>query len=332
MPVGSWTWETKLESPGADPAGRCVRQLMDVWAVLRSLGLSEGGARADISVEAKDDGLVLLSRRGVFVEPSDPAAEAGLLRIARSMDQERAGVVTIDLATPGSCLRQDVAHPVQKLFVISVDAWSSGAATVTLRTFSDAWLSHDLHGHKQPEVREENTPRLTRALAAITRLTEADVIPADPTPYAIPTEDGFEDLPDEDPDLLDSWYMFEVPRRTDWLRRNIPTDVPQFETQTDLPVTFAEVAIDGTVVGYLWAADDDAAGYEPRTPAGDAALDAAEEWLARLSQAKQRGLSPTQALREIASWPGDEASGAVVPGALREAPTLEALQDLSGRE
>ncbi|MGW2883061.1 hypothetical protein ACWDBP_44260 [Streptomyces sp. NPDC001233] len=333
MPVGSWSWETKTQSPGAGLAAGCVRQLLDVWAVLRSLGLSEGGARADITVEAKEDGLVLLSRTGVPVDASVAAAEAELLRILRSVDHQRVGVVTVDLTSSGSCLRQREAHHVQKLFVISVDAWASGAATVTLRTFSDAWLSHDLRGHKQPEVREENAPRLTRALAAITRLTEAAVVPADPTPYGIPTEDGFEDLPDEDPDLLDSWYMFEVPRRTEWLRRNISPDASQFETQTDLPVVFAEVAISGNVLGYIWAADgDDAAGFEPRTPAGDAALDAAQEWLARLSQAKQGGLSPTEALHDLALWPGNETSGAVVSSSLREALSLEALQDLSGRE
>ncbi|MFH8339402.1 hypothetical protein [Streptomyces sp. AM6-12] len=332
MPVGSWSWETKTRRPGAGLAAECVRQVLDVWAILRSLGLCERDARAGITVEA-EEGLVLLSRTGVPVDASVAAAEDELLRILQSVDYPRVGAMTIELACSGSCLREGEAHHVRKLFVVSVDAWPSGATTVTLRTFSDAWMSHDLRGHKQPAVQAENAPRLKRALIAITRLTEAAVVPSDPTPYGIPTEDGFEDLPDEDPDLLDSWYMFEVPRRTEWLRRNISPDTPQFEGQSELPVVFADVAMSGNVLGYIWAADgDDAAGYEPRAAAGDAALDAAQEWLTRLSQAKQRGLSPTEALHELASWPGNAASGTVVSDSLREARSLETLQDLSGRE
>lgn len=86
-------------------------------------------------------------------------------------------------------------------------------------------------------------------------------------------------------------------------------------------------------IGYLWASDNDhAAGYEPRTPAGDVALDAGKEWLTRLSDAKQRGLSPSEALRELSVWQGDPRSGSVVAGPPPRASILEDLQDLSGRE
>ncbi|MFJ8502595.1 hypothetical protein [Streptomyces avermitilis] len=333
MPVGSWSWETKAQSPGEDLVVRCARQVLDVWAVLLSLRLAEGAAQADITIGAKDDGAVLWQAKRVHVPPLGMGAERELMPIPAWLDQDRAGVVTIDLGTPGTCLRDGEARLVQKLFEISVDAWASGAGTVTLRTFSDAWMSHDLRGHRQPEVQCENAPRLAAALAAITRLTEAEIVPADPTSYGVPTENGFEDLPDEDPDLLDSWYMFEVPRRTEWLQGKIPPNAQRYEAQAESAVEFFEVAVDGHVVGYLWAADDEgAAGYEPRTPAGDVALDAGEEWLARLSEAKQRGLSPSEALRELATWPGNSRSGAVVPGLPREAPTLEDLQELSGRE
>lgn len=204
---------------------------------------------------------------------------------------------------------------------------------MTLHTFSDAWLSHDLRGHKQVEVQRENAPRLTAALAEISRLTQSQTVPSDPRTYGIPTADGFEDFPDDDPDLLDFWYMLEVPRRTRWLLQQLPSGSVHFETQTESPVTFVEVAVNDKVVGYIWASDnDDAAGYEPRTPAGDLALDAGKEWLTRLSEAKQRGLSPSGALHTLSSSPGNAQSGTVVPGSLRKSPSLEALQDLSGRE
>jgi hypothetical protein len=309
-----------------------VRQALDVLGVLRSLGLAKGDAQADITVASKD-GAVLLSVKRVQVSSAAAGDDGELLEHLRSVDLERTGVVRIELGTPGTCLRSGEAHLVQKLFEISVEAWASGAATVTLRTFSDAWMSHNLRGHKQPEVQQANAPRLAAALAALTRLTEAEVVPSDPTAYGVPTENGFAELPDEDPDLLDSWYMFEVPRRTELLQAGLPPHSRLYEAQTELPVDFLEVVNGGLTVGYLWGADgDDAAGYEPYTPAGEASLDAGEEWLARLSQAKERGLSPSEALHELSSWPGDARSGAVLAGSPRRTASLEDLQDLSGRE
>jgi len=332
-PVGSWSWETKPQISDDDLVTRCVRQVLKAWSTLRVLGLAEGDAHADLTVRANDRDIVLFGQKRVRVDARSPLSGNRLFNNLPTVDWGRVGLVTIDLSTPGSCLRAGQAHQVEKLFVISGDAWASGAGTLTLHTFSDAWMSHDLRGYRQPEVQEQNAPRLKSALAKITQLTEAEIIPSDPTSYGIPTEDGFDDLPDEDPDLLDSWYMFEVPRRAEQIQAKLPPNAAQFERNTDSPVEFVGIALEGRIVGYLWAArGNDAAGYEPHTPAGDVALDAGEEWLVRLSEAKQRGLSPADALLEISSWPGNARSGAVVPGSMREAPSLEALQDLSGRE
>ncbi|GEC09779.1 hypothetical protein SSP24_74340 [Streptomyces spinoverrucosus] len=331
MPLGSWSWETKTLRSDDNAAIRCVREVLAVWAGLRAGGLAEGDAQADITVYGKTEGEFLLDLKRVRVAAAGTDDE--LSQSLRSVDLAQARLVTIDLATPGVCLRAGEARHVQKMFVISVDAWASGAGTVTLYTFSDAWMSHDLRGHRQTGIQQENAPRLAAALAEISRITGAEVVPSDPTLYATPTTTGFEDLPDEDPDLLDSWYMFEVPRRTDRLLNQLPPGSPCFETQAESPVAFAEVTLGDRVIGYLWASDrDDAAGYEPRTPAGDIALDAAKEWLARLSEAKRRRLSPSAALHELAAWQGDSRSGTVVAGSLRTAPSLEDLQDLSGRE
>ncbi|MFI2599593.1 hypothetical protein ACH5AC_02510 [Streptomyces sp. NPDC018693] len=334
MPVGSWSWETKTQQPHDNPSKRCVQQVLTAWTALRACGLAEGDAQADVTVYGKHEGELLLDLKRVCVPMDMTATDDELSQALRSVDPSQSRLVTVDLATPGVLLRTSgVPRRVQKLFVISVDAWASGAGTVTLRTFSDAWMSHDLRGHRQSEVQRENAPRLAAALAEITRITRVEVVPSDPTSYGTPTTTGFEDLPDEDPDLLDSWYMFEVPRRTDWLLGQLPPNSPHFETQAESPVTFAEVALRDQVIGYLWASDsENAAGYEPRTPAGDISLDAGKEWLARLSEAKRRGLRPSDALREFAGWQGDFRSGTVLAGSLRTAPSLEDLQDLSGRE
>ncbi|WP_326766998.1 hypothetical protein OG978_22860 [Streptomyces sp. NBC_01591] len=332
-PVGGWSWETKEDKPGQDLALRCGRTVLKVWATMHALGIVNGDATADISTRAEDDHAVLFTRKQIHATLADAADDSGLFAVLRSTDLERVGVVEVNLTTPGTCMRNGKAHRVEKLFVISAEEWASGAGTVTLDTYSDAWMSHDLRGHRQPEIQKENAPRLKAALTAITRMVGVEVVASDFTSYGIPTKDGFEDLPDEDPDILDSWYMAEVPRRTGWLQSFLPPNSPRFAAETDAPVSFVEVARGGRTVGYLWAAEDGvAAGFEPRTPAGDEALDAGQDWLMRLSEAKQRGLTPAQALHELASWPGSTRSGTVVPGTQQEASSLEDLQDLSGRE
>jgi hypothetical protein len=333
IPVGSWSWETKTQASGDDLLARATRQVLDGWSTLRALGLAEGEARAELTVGAKDGEAVPARVKGRRAQFEAVRAGEGLFDGLTAIDRSSIRVVTVDVSTPGTSFVGGGPRRVEKLFMLSVDAWASGAGTLTLHTFSDAWLSHDLRGHKQPEVRQENAPRLRSALVALSRLTEADVIPADPTAYGIPTEAGFEDLPDEDPDLLDSWYMFEVPRRTARIQAELPPGTALFAAETDSPVESVEVALGGRVVGYLWAADGDAAaGYEPYTPAGDVALDVAASWLTRLGEAKQRGLPPSRALRELSKWTGDSRAGAVVAASRRVFSSLEELQDLSGRE
>ncbi|MEU9099792.1 hypothetical protein [Streptomyces sp. NPDC048361] len=291
-------------------------------------------ALCDISVRDGISGTTAVIRRGLRVPATgDIPADTELSHVLRLVAPDEASRVSVDLSIPGVVLRECVPHSVERLFMVSADAWASGAGTVTLRTFGDAGMSHDLRGCRQPGVQEETAPRLASAITGITRLLDADVVPGDTTSFGVPSKDGFDDLPDEDPDLLDSWYMFEVPRRTDRLLQQLPEGGPQFDNVTESPVNFFEVASGGTAIGYLWAsASDDAAGYEPRTPMGEAALDAAVEWLGRLSEAKARGLSPTRALHELALSRADTRGGAVTPGSLRTADSLEDLQDLSGRE
>ncbi|MFC9931248.1 hypothetical protein [Streptomyces sp. NPDC127190] len=332
-PVGSWSWETKVAIPGSALFVRCTRQVLDVWATLQSLGLAGSRAQADITVGAASGSAAVLQVEKAPVESPEAGAESTLLDALSPLSGQNVGCVTIDLSLPGAPLRSGVPHPVEQLFIVSIDMWPSGAMTATLHTFSDAWLSHDLRGHRQPDVQKENAPRLKAALAAITELIGAPVQPWDPGSHGAPTEYGFEDFPDDDPDLLDSWYMFEIPRRTEQLGKKIPQDAPRYETETSAPVVFVDVSINGRIIGYLWASEsDDAAGYEPRTAAGHIAVDAAADWLVYLSKAKERGLSSLDALHEATHWKGTERSGTVVPGSLREASSPEEVQDLSGRE
>ncbi|MEW2293483.1 hypothetical protein ABZ719_12340 [Streptomyces sp. NPDC006743] len=331
--VGAWSWETGDAGCEGDPLVPCVRLALDVWSVLRTLGLAEACARADIAVRTGSEGAVVPRAQGVRVDFSAGDAERALLEALSEPDRRNVGLATIDLELPGGVLRAGDRYRAEQLFSVTVDVWPSGAASITLRTYSDAWLSHDLRGRRQPDVQKENAPRLKAALAAVTDLLGVPIEPWDPGFHGTPTEDGFEDFPDDDPDLLDSWYMFEVPRRTEWLQGKVPQEKPHYESHSSAPVDFAEVSIDGRVIGYVWADESgEAAGYEPRSPAGRIAFDAAEDWLDHLSGCKARGLPSSQALREAVRRSGTDRSGAVVSGSLRKAISAEEVQELSGRE
>ncbi|MFD9863354.1 hypothetical protein [Streptomyces alboflavus] len=334
IPIGSWYWEAKTQGAGDELAYHSVRDLLGVWGVMVDVGLARGNARADIRVQDRVGDAAVFTRRDVQVAAGAEAAGSELLMILGSVAQTRsAGLVTIDLSVPGVCLHGGERVQVEKLFLISVDVWPSGAATIALHAFSDVWMTHDLRGRKHPDVQRENAPLLAAALAGIARFLGVDIIPGDATSYGVPSETGFEDLPDEDPDLLDSWYMFEVPRRTEELQSRLPSEAPQFATETDLPVSFVEIAMNGETVGYLWAADgDNAAGYEPYTPAGDVSVEAGVHWLEWLSDVKASGAAPSHALRLPAPEGGESTSGMIVPGSQGVADSLEDLQELSGRE
>jgi hypothetical protein len=98
------------------------------------------------------------------------------------------------------------------------------------------------------------------------------------------------------------------------------------------PVRYVVVANQDGVLGYLWASDpDDAAGYERRRSAGDAAANAGVPWYQRLRTAKVRGLPPSRALAELADDPGDSVTGRVVAGSEGTLPSLTALKELAAR-
>ena len=117
------------------------------------------------------------------------------------------------------------------------------------------------------------------------------------------------------------------------------------------PVRYAPaVSGDGTILGYLWAADDeDAAGFVERSAAGTVnASNAADVWQRRLRRAHERGLPALLALRE---WIGEDPAaghhpdlaeptgtahpewrlaGALPPSSERRAATLAELRRLAG--
>ncbi|WP_414168313.1 hypothetical protein ACMATS_16640 [Streptoverticillium reticulum] len=284
---------------------------------------SEGSARKVIFSRA---------RIAVVTDSLDGGEElARALQDAETETHGAVGLVTFWLSCPGSWLDEGREISAAQLFAIDVGAWTQSPDVVTLHTYSDAWLSHNLRGYPQPEVQAANASRLSDALRTVSEFTGDEVDPGDPTWYATPTPSGFEALPDEDPELLDSWDMFEVPYRYKRLRSALPDGAGGYEEEAESSVHYVPVAKGERVLGYLWASDaDDAAGFEPRSASGDAAFDAGAFWLQRLGDAKARGLSPTEALRELSAG-SDVEAGHVIPGMEADIASLDELRDLAGR-
>ncbi|MDI5969424.1 hypothetical protein POF50_008725 [Streptomyces sp. SL13] len=98
---------------------------------------------------------------------------------------------------------------------------------------------------------------------------------------------------------------------------------------TDGPVVHLTVANEDGVVGYLWANDEDgAAGYVARMTGGDIAANSGGKWVRELRARKERGLSPSEALAELAELSGTYTTGQVVPGSRAEARDLATVRGL----
>ncbi|MFD7106202.1 hypothetical protein [Streptomyces celluloflavus] len=100
---------------------------------------------------------------------------------------------------------------------------------------------------------------------------------------------------------------------------------------TESAVRYLPVTLGETVLGYLWASEeDDAADYEPRAAAAPAGLDAGLIWGPRLMRAWEEGLTPLQALRRCrGELDHPEAGGISAHAKERVAPTTEALEELA---
>ncbi|MEU0845699.1 hypothetical protein ABZ370_40470 [Streptomyces sp. NPDC005962] len=104
---------------------------------------------------------------------------------------------------------------------------------------------------------------------------------------------------------------------------------PRYQTYTGKPVRYFTVVDKqrGAVLGYVWANDeDDAAAWEPREAAGPRAFSEGGIWHARLEDAKQRGLLPSQALEELLASPEGN-NGRAAPDCLTDAPNAATVEN-----
>ncbi|MFI8892576.1 hypothetical protein [Streptomyces paradoxus] len=333
VPIGDWTWEVSSGAKDLRPV-QAAETALAVWHVLAGYELAAPVGKAGISVRsASDTRDVRVRVDGLSLEPEPLSPGTALSRAVGEADSlEGDFVVGVRVECPGYWLEKGAKHRVEKLFTIQVDIWKRTLLVVTLETYVDAWLTVDTRDREQPEVHAENAPRLAAALTGISSLLSSAPTPGDPNRHATPSEGGFEDPRIEGPAYDDSWGTFEISARSRQLRSRIPASENEYQEITDHPVRYFTVRRDGQTMGYVWASiGDDAAGYEPRTAAGEEAFEAGGQMLLRLRAAHERGLSALDALAWVVQT-APEAEGSLAVGATPQvAATLDALEELSGR-
>ncbi|MEU0838034.1 hypothetical protein ABZ370_00980 [Streptomyces sp. NPDC005962] len=78
-------------------------------------------------------------------------------------------------------------------------------------------------------------------------------------------------------------------------------DLIGYKRDADGEVQYVPVRSEHQVLGYLWASDaENAASFEPRDVGNEDVHKEGLKWLDRLRSAYDRGLSPSQALAELA--------------------------------
>lgn len=104
-----------------------------------------------------------------------------------------------------------------------------------------------------------------------------------------------------------------------------------YAATADGPVRYVEVVDDQGLLGFLWFQDAaDAADFIPCESRGIDALKAGVAWGGKLREQKERGLAPSQAVSDLATWTDTDA-GRAAAGELSEAESEDALRMLAER-
>ncbi|GAA0907079.1 hypothetical protein [Streptomyces thermoalcalitolerans] len=331
--VGDWFWEVATEPGEASPM-RAAETAVAVWNVLAAHELAVPVGKVSVSARIdgeKRDYRINVSR--LSLEPEPLARDTELSRVvAEAETLEGDFIFTVRIDCPGLWLESGVKHRAEKLFSIHTASWEGGLLTLLLETYSDAWLTMDTRDREQLEIHAANSPRLAAALREISDLMGSAPTPGGLNRFATSTETGFEDSRVEEPAYEDSWGTFEPRARLSLLYSRLPDSEDEYEVVTDHPVRYFTIRREGQTLGYLWASTgDEAAGYEPRTAAGDDAFDAGAQWVLRLRAAHEQGLTALAALDWATRQPPQPEIGEAAEDTPQEAPSLDALQEMSSR-
>ncbi|GLF93604.1 hypothetical protein [Streptomyces yaizuensis] len=317
-PVGRWTWGDVDES--ADDLRRCLRALKASHEVLVRYQLSVGMPTMRLSVtEAGSPKSILY--RGEF--PLDAGVDeiAGVAALDGRPGEVGSVSAQVDCAGVVAGYGEDV--PERELFSLDASAFAD-FTSVDLATFSDVWMAHDLRGNPQPDVYAANAPRLAGALRGIAVALGWETDPEDPTYFAVPTESGLENHVDPDGSVSDTWYRGELIRRWEEFRHAPGFGRIGYRRSVEGEVQYVAVRREEGVLGHLWASDQaGAASFEPLDVDDEETYRAAQGWLERLMDAHGRGLTPSEALRELTGLSAADPVATIDLATLRERSSWE---------
>ncbi|MFI1952167.1 hypothetical protein ACH437_10000 [Streptomyces xinghaiensis] len=149
------------------------------------------------------------------------------------------------------------------------------------------------------------------------------------------TNPGHEDPVDEDEGAFDEAMM---DRSQGWEDLSPFTlERPGYAFLSEGPIRYLPVTHGEVVLGYLWASKtEDAAYFVKRPAAGVPGTYAEGQWITRLREAKEAGLSPLEALRHWKGEPEDPTAGRIDADAAeqqaKDLRTLEALADQADQD
>jgi hypothetical protein len=118
---------------------------------------------------------------------------------------------------------------------------------------------------------------------------------------------------------------------TEDLQPRVISGPPNYGVDTDKPIEHITLTNESDeVIGYIYANDeDDVAAWQLHYPAGHLATNLVPPWNRMLSDAKQRGLKPTQALDELERAPTPANKTKVVSGSRTKSSGTAALRALA---
>ncbi|MBT1183456.1 hypothetical protein HET69_05405 [Streptomyces sp. CJ_13] len=317
-PVARWTWGRDTDT--ADFLFDCLGDLLSAYSVLVTHRLAAGGSKIRLSVPESGKPNSLLFE-GEFVLPVGRGSAGSAELLAREVRSalRPGGIGSVDASISCSAMRdgEDGEVVEEGVFLLGASAFD-GFVAVDLVTFSDAWMRHDLRGNAQPAVYEANAPRLAAGLRDLAEVLGSETEPEDATYFGRPTETGVENFFGRDGSASDVWASFEIPYRNR-VFYHAPAFQEGYRRSADGEVRYIPVRGERGVLGYLWASDaEGAASFEPRDDAEEAGYKAGLLGLDRLQSAYARGLSPSQALDEVAGVVGAERPGSSDLASLRE--------------
>jgi hypothetical protein len=330
-PVGDWTWEVPL-SGDLPVSGLAMETSASVWDVLEKYELASSAGRAEVSAASTTTPRDVWFHKYFTVTNSETLRSGSpIFDLPSRVNSEVDYILTTQIQCPGIWLESGRRNRAEKLFTIQVDIWKSALLVMTLQTYSDAWLTFDTRDRAQSDVFRDNAPRLAATLAEISERFKTPVSPGDPNHFATPTANGFEDPGTEGASYVDSWGTFESAARSRKLRVDLPPGPLAYEEVTACPVRYITISRNGRKVGFVWASVGDfAAGYAPRTAAGEDAFTIGKKWLLLLREAHSKNFTPLEALGWLAQSAPPDGAGEVEEGGLLEASSLEELEELSG--